>query len=109
MNPAGTRVYVANVSSNTVSVIDTASNSVIATVAVTSPVSVAVNPAGTRVYVANQIEQHVSVIDTASNTVDSDGGGRSPTLWRGGESGRDARVCDEFCWSKRLGDRYRKQ
>ena len=40
VNPAGTRVYVANISSNNVSVIDTASNTVTATVAVgTAPVA----------------------------------------------------------------------
>ena len=72
MNPAGTRVYVANNGngSNSVSVIDTATNTVIATVPVgTWPRGVSVNPAGTRVYVANGGSNNVSVIDTATNTV----------------------------------------
>lgn len=72
INPAGTRVYVAN--GNNVSVIDTASNTVIATVAMgttayANPIGVAVNPAGTRAYVTNSSESTVSVIDTATNTV----------------------------------------
>ncbi|MFN2607087.1 MAG: beta-propeller fold lactonase family protein [Acidimicrobiales bacterium] len=64
------RAYVANANSNTVSVIDTATNTVVATVAVGSfPIAVAVNPAGTRAYVANANSNDVSVIDTATNTV----------------------------------------
>jgi YVTN family beta-propeller protein len=62
--------YITNNGSNNVSVIDTASNTVTATVAVgPNPTGVAVHPAGTRVYVANQSSNTVSVIDTASNTV----------------------------------------
>ena len=49
--------------------IDTATNTVIATVAVEVPVSVAVHPDGSRVYVANVFSHTVSVIDTATNTV----------------------------------------
>jgi YVTN family beta-propeller protein len=56
--------------SGSVSVIDTATNTVPATVSVgSSPQGVAVNPAGTRVYVANAGSNSVSVIDTATNTV----------------------------------------
>ena len=56
--------------SNTVSVIDTATNTVTATVNVGSdPVGVAVNPDGTKVYVTNSDGNNVSVIDTATNTV----------------------------------------
>jgi YVTN family beta-propeller protein len=62
--------YITNNSSNNVSVIDTANNAVVATVAVgANPTGVAVHPAGTRVYVANQSSNTVSVIDTLSNTV----------------------------------------
>jgi YVTN family beta-propeller protein len=60
--------YISNNSSNDVSVIDTASNTVTATVAVgTAPVGVAVGP--TRVYVANYSSNNVSVIDPATNAV----------------------------------------
>src|SRR5205807_3946101 len=79
VNPEGTRVYVANAcdsrgacgdSAGTVSVIDTGSNTVTATVTVgNAPVGVAVNPSGTRVYVANFGADSVSVIDTTTNTV----------------------------------------
>ncbi len=61
--------YITNSVSNTVSVIDTSSNTVVATVFVgIYPWGVAVNPSGTRVYVANE-DGTVSVIDTSSNTV----------------------------------------
>ena len=54
----------------TVSVINTASNTVVATVGVGSfPHGVAITPDGTRAYVTNEGSFTVSVIDTASNTV----------------------------------------
>ena len=62
--------YITNQNSNNVSVIDIATNTVVATVAVgTNPEGVAVNPVDARVYVANFNSNNVSVIDTASNTV----------------------------------------
>ncbi|WP_415803453.1 YncE family protein, partial [Bacillus albus] len=55
---------------NTVSVIDTATNTVLTTITVgRAPNGVAITPNGTRVYVANQRDDNVSVIDTAINTV----------------------------------------
>lgn len=62
--------YVANFSVNTVSVIDTASNNVTATIPVGRfPVGVAVAPDGKLVYVANFGGGSISVIDTSTNTV----------------------------------------
>ncbi len=62
--------YITNYYGNTVSVIDTTTNNVKATVNVgTSPFGVAINPAGTKVYVANYRSDTVSVIDTATNSV----------------------------------------
>ncbi len=63
--------YVTNENSNTVSVIDTPTNTVVATVPVgIVPVSVAVTPDGTHAYVTNAGPPgSVSVIETASNTV----------------------------------------
>ena len=62
--------YIANSGSNNVSVVNTATNTVTATVAVgTTPFGVAVTPDGTRVYVANSGSANVSVISTATNTV----------------------------------------
>jgi uncharacterized protein (TIGR03118 family) len=62
--------YVTNSSSSSVSVIDTATNTVIDTIGVGGrPVAVAITPNGARVYVANSNSNSVSVIDTATNTV----------------------------------------
>ncbi|WP_153538642.1 beta-propeller fold lactonase family protein [Streptomyces sp. RB17] len=67
----GPNAYVANFASNTVSVIDTASNTVVGSpVPVgTNPAGVAITPDGRHAYVTNQTSNDVSVIDTASNTV----------------------------------------
>jgi YVTN family beta-propeller protein len=70
VTPDGSKVYVANAASNNVSVIDTASNTVIATTPVgAAPVGVAVTPDGSKVYVANSNSNSVSVIATPTNTV----------------------------------------
>ena len=62
--------YITNRDSNTVSVIDSATNKVTATVKVgNKPQGVAVNPTGTEVYVANQDSNTVSVIDSATDKV----------------------------------------
>lgn len=67
---AQTRAYVTNAHSNSVSVIDTATFSVEATVPVgSSPADVAVTPNGRFAYVANFFGHSVSVISAASNTV----------------------------------------
>jgi YVTN family beta-propeller protein len=78
VNPAGTRLYVANHGSTAkeaITVIDTATHTVITNIEVTSlsigtgPYGVGVNPAGTRVYVANNFAGYVAVIDPATNTM----------------------------------------
>ena len=70
VGPDGKRAYVANHSSNDVSVIDTATNTVVATVVVgASPIAVAPTADGKYVYVTNEDSGTVSVIDTATNTV----------------------------------------
>jgi YVTN family beta-propeller protein len=62
--------YVTNELSDTVSVIDTATNNLVVTVEVRlGPEGVAANPTGTRVYVANLVNETISVIDTATNTL----------------------------------------
>ncbi len=64
------RVYVANFDSDTVSVIDVSTHTVIATIPVGSrPFGVAVKPDGTRVYVTNYGGNTVSVIDASTHTV----------------------------------------
>lgn len=62
--------YIANYGSKSVSVINTATNTVAATVPVgDSPWGVAVAPAGNYIYVSNQQSNTVSVIDGSNNTV----------------------------------------
>jgi len=75
-----TYAYISNSESNNVSVIDTTTDTVIATVPVgKDPLGVAVSPDGRRVYVANYLDNTVSVIDTATNTVKATlNVGRSP-------------------------------
>ena len=68
--PAQFFAYVTNSNSSSVSVIDTASNSVVATVGVGGrPIGVGITPDGSRAYVANSNSNSVSVVNTASNTV----------------------------------------
>ncbi len=67
---SGSRAYVSNYYDNTVSVIDTNTNTVIKTISVgASPYNLTASPDGTRVYVANVNANTVSVIDTNKNTV----------------------------------------
>src|SRR6266478_4562418 len=67
---AQTRAYVTNSGSNTVSVIDTATNLVVSTIPVGKvPDGVAITPDGTRAYVTDAGSSTVSVIDIATNTV----------------------------------------
>jgi YVTN family beta-propeller protein len=69
-SPTGPYAYITNSRDNNVSVIDTVTNVVIATVDVGySPWGVAVNPAGTKAYVTNSGSDSVSVIDITTNTV----------------------------------------
>jgi YVTN family beta-propeller protein len=63
--------YVTNADDDTVSVIDTSTNTVIgAPIPVgDSPRAIAITPDGTRAYVTNSGDGTVSVIDTITNTV----------------------------------------
>ncbi|MGA5824234.1 YncE family protein, partial [Kitasatospora sp. NPDC094028] len=70
ITPDGRHAYVTNEGDNTVSVIDTVTNTVTATVVVgTGPFDVAVTPDGLHAYVTNNGDNTVSVIDTVTNTV----------------------------------------
>jgi YVTN family beta-propeller protein len=67
VTPDGTHAYVTT-ASTTVPVIDTASETVVATVAVGSnSIGVAITPDGKHVYVTNLLSNNVSVIDTSTN------------------------------------------
>ena len=62
--------YITNLDASTVSVIDTTSNTVTATIPVGSgPLGVAVTPDGSTVYVANQGDNTVSVIGEVAATI----------------------------------------
>ncbi len=64
------KIFVANSVDNTVSVIDPATDTVVATIPVgSSPAGVVVNPATARAYVANRLGNTVSVIDITNNTL----------------------------------------
>jgi YVTN family beta-propeller protein len=68
--PSGEKVYVTNMVSGTVSVIEAATRQVFKTIRVgTEPFGCALTPDGRRLYVANQSSNTVSVIDTAKNAV----------------------------------------
>jgi YVTN family beta-propeller protein len=70
INPAGTYAYVTRYSSNVVSKIDLANDSVVATIGVgNSPYRVAITPAGTYAYVTNLASKTVSKIDLANDTL----------------------------------------
>ncbi len=68
--PGKNRAYVTNYGSNTISVIDTFTDTVIATVPVSNPWAATVLPDASRVYVGNVFDSNtVTVIDTANNQV----------------------------------------
>jgi YVTN family beta-propeller protein len=70
VNPATNRVYVANYLTNSVSVLDGATNTVISNVGVgANPIGLEVNPATNRIYVSSLTSSSVSVIDGATNIV----------------------------------------
>jgi YVTN family beta-propeller protein len=92
--PNGATAYVTNAGADTVSVIDTVTNSLSATVKVGwRPVDAVVTPDGGAVYVTNTGSNNVSVISTITNTVVA-------TLSVGDDF--PAHVCRDFL------DRYRR-
>ena len=70
VNPNGAYAYVTNFGSDSISVINTATNTVTTTIKVgNSPIGVAITPNGAYAYVTNEVSGSVSVINTATNTV----------------------------------------
>jgi YVTN family beta-propeller protein len=68
--PIAARAYAADVNNNNVDVIDTATNTVIDTIAVgNSPSGVAATPDGSTVYVTNEFDNTVSVIAAVTESV----------------------------------------
>jgi YVTN family beta-propeller protein len=75
ISPDGTRIYTANSSPDGVSVIDVATNTIMATIPTTvgsGAFDIIINPSGTRIYVSNEVSGYVTVIDTTTNTVITD-------------------------------------
>jgi len=68
VNPANGRAYVANEGDGTVTVLDGASDAVLATIPIGShPYSIAVNPSSGKVYVTHTFGDQLSIIDGATN------------------------------------------
>src|SRR5574341_800916 len=70
LNPAGTKLFIANYSGNSVSVVETAGDTIQGE-AVTgdAPFAVSVSPDGSKVFVGNQNSKTLSIVDTATLTV----------------------------------------
>ncbi|MBI3068125.1 MAG: YncE family protein, partial [Betaproteobacteria bacterium] len=73
VSPDGSRIYSGSFNVGFVTVIDTATNAVVATIPVAGAVAIAIKPDGTRVYAVDQtgpgVPGTLSVIDTATNTL----------------------------------------
>ncbi len=68
--PSNSKIYVVNSGNNNVSVIDSRTNSVIATIPVgNNPACMGINSAGTKGYVENDGDSTISIIDLNSNSV----------------------------------------
>ena len=102
--PDGDRVYISNPGSDTVSVLDTVTNTVTATIPVNAGSTgtclgntpcngVAVTPDGRKVYVGNRGLNSVSVINTATNTVIATVPVGAFPLWHSGDPGRQTGLC----------------
>jgi YVTN family beta-propeller protein len=69
-NPNNNLLYITNSFSNTVTVLDTETDKIVANIPVgTTPQSIAVNPQDNRIYVVNTGSNDVSAIDGSTNTV----------------------------------------
>jgi len=70
VNPTTNKIYINNIFSDTVSVIDGSNNTIDATIKVgVEPKGIAVNPITNTIYVTSQVDNTVSVIDGSDNTV----------------------------------------
>ena len=70
VTPDGSKLYVANLSSDDVSVIDTNTNTVTTTISVgADPIDFAITPDGTKLYVVHRFSNFLSVIDASTDTV----------------------------------------
>jgi|SRR5690242_613028 YVTN family beta-propeller protein len=70
VNPSSDKIYVTNIGSNTVSVIDGSTNNVLSAIPVGSgPWGVGINPNTNRIYIANTHNNTVSIIDGNTDSV----------------------------------------
>lgn len=84
----GSKVYAVTSSNSTVTVLDTATNTITNTIEVATPalhvgVGIGITPDGSKLYAVNNIESKVAVIDTATETVSGTinlGADKSPTI-----------------------------
>jgi YVTN family beta-propeller protein len=72
------KIYVANLNSNNVVVIDGATNGTTTVSVGSSPLAIAVNPVTNKIYVANSGSNSVTVIDGANNGATTVGAGTYP-------------------------------
>ncbi len=103
--------YVVNSGDGTVSVIDTATNTVVGTPIPVGrePYGVAVTPDGKHAYVANRGSNNVSVIDTATNLVVATVVVGNVPYQRRGHPGWEPRLCHECRLQQCFGDRHGQQ
>ncbi|HET7732129.1 MAG TPA: YncE family protein [Usitatibacter sp.] len=66
LNPSGSRLIVANNDTDSLSILDTATNQVVSTIASPSPASIAFHPDGSRFYVLNFDTGDLGVFDSAT-------------------------------------------
>ena len=78
VNPVTNKVYVANIYSNNVTVIDGATNATTTVATDSEPHAVAVNPATNKIYVANFNNASVTVIDGTTNDTTTVPAGTGP-------------------------------
>jgi len=79
-NPVSNKIYVINFGSNSVTVIDGATNTTATVSAGTAPLAIAVNPVSNKTYVANSGSSNVTVIDGATNLTATVAAGAGSTV-----------------------------
>jgi YVTN family beta-propeller protein len=93
ITPDGTRAYIADFSSKSVTPIDLRTNQALAPIAVEmEPFGLAITPDGRRLYVANFAGDSISVIDIATNTVVDTLRGLGKNPWEIGVSPDGSRI-----------------
>jgi YVTN family beta-propeller protein len=78
VNPVTNKIYVANITGNSVTVIDGATNTTATVATGIYPIRLAVNPVTNKIYVANYNDSSVTVIDGATNTTATVAAGSNP-------------------------------